>query len=164
MNRNALALAVKDQRYTSESLMTSAFKLEHCKCIGRLKMYGAHIRHGFYWLWASGIFLGMIFLNFHSALSDHPTRTKEKEASNIYYREPGAFATKQAFNQVAICTDIDIMGRLPSSSHQEKRFLMVAWREWHRYGKPRGKLMGFVGVGVRVGGFIPQQNPYLHHG
>ena len=36
-------------------------------------------------------------------------------------------------------------------------------REWHGYGKPQGKLMGFAGVGVWVGGFIPQQNMYLHH-
>ena len=41
---------------------------------------------------------------------------------------------------------------------------LIINREWHGYGKPQGKLTGFAGVGVRVGGFIPQQNPYPHHG
>ena len=41
---------------------------------------------------------------------------------------------------------------------------MHASMEWHGYGKPQGKLTGFAGVGVWVGGFIPQQNLYPHHG
>jgi len=39
-----------------------------------------------------------------------------------------------------------------------------AHRDCHGYRKPRSKSTGFAGVGVRVGEFIPQQNPYPHHG
>ena len=56
--------------------------------------------------------------------------------------------------------------------HTHQRDTMSRWwsfsvlpvRDCRGYRKPRGKLMGFAGVGVRVGVSAPQQNPYPCHG